>query len=340
MGGKENLLKNIKSALVTGGGGFVGGAVVRMLLENNIHCRVLGRNRYPDIESLGAECRVGDICEEQTVMQATKGVDCVFHVAALAGIWGKWQTYYDINVGGTGNVIEGCRKNGVPCLVYTSTPSVVFREYDINGENESLPYATRFLCHYAKSKVEAEKMVLKANGPRLKSCAIRPHLIWGPGDPHLVPRLIESGRKGKLAIVGSGKNLVDISYIDNVAHAHILAARNLSTSGSCGGKAYFIGQEKPVVLWDWINTLFSELGIPVVKKKVPFSVAWRVGSVYEMVYSLLGIKREPRMTRFLACQLAHSHFFSHENAEKDLNYKPVVSMEEGMKRLIAWAEEL
>ncbi|BCL60873.1 3-beta hydroxysteroid dehydrogenase [Desulfomarina profundi] len=340
MGGRETLLKNIDTALVTGGGGFVGKAVVRLLLENNVKCRVIGRNRYPDIESLGVDCRVGDIRDRQAVIRASKGVDCVFHVAALAGIWGKWKTYYDINVVGTENVLEGCRKNGVPYLVYTSTPSVVFSKKNIAGEDESLPYATRFLCHYARSKVLAEKMVLMANNQLVKSCAIRPHLIWGPGDPHLVPRLIESGRKRKLAIVGSGKNLVDITFIENVAHAHVLAAENLSTSATSGGKAYFIGQEKPVALWEWINTLFMELGIPPVEKKVSFTVARRLGAVYEMMYTLFRLQGEPRMTRFLAYQLAHSHYFSHENAEKDLNYRPIVSLEEGMKMLVAWAKAL
>ncbi|WP_457576515.1 NAD-dependent epimerase/dehydratase family protein [Desulfomarina sp.] len=340
MGGRETLLKNIDTALVTGGGGFVGKAVVRLLLENNVNCRVIGRKSYPEIESLGVDCRVGDIRDRQAVIQASKGVDCVFHVAALAGIWGKWKAYYDTNVVGTENVLEGCRKNGVPYLVYTSTPSVVFSQKNIAGEDEALPYATRFLCHYAKSKVLAEKMVLLANSLQVKSCAIRPHLVWGPGDPHLVPRLIESGRKGKLAIVGSGKNLVDITFIENVAHAHVLAADNLSTSATSAGKAYFIGQEKPVVLWEWINTLFMELGIPPLRKKVSFPVACGVGAVYEMIYTLFRLRGEPRMTRFLAYQLAHSHFFSHENAEKDLNYRPVVSIEEGMKQLVAWAKAL
>lgn len=340
MGGRETLLKNIDTALVTGGGGFVGKAVVRLLLENNVKCRVIGRNRYPDIESLGVDCRVGDIRDRQAVIQASKGVDCVFHVAALAGIWGKWKTYYDINVIGTENVLEGCRKNGVPYLVYTSTPSVVFSQKDIAGKDESLPYATRFLCHYARSKVLAEKRVLQASNRQVKSCAIRPHLIWGPEDPHLVPRLIESGIKGKLAIVGSGKNLVDITFIENVAHAHVLAAKNLSTSATSAGKAYFIGQEEPVALWEWINTLFMELGIPPVTKKVSFPVARRFGAVYEMIYTLFKLPGEPRMTRFLAYQLAHSHYFSHENAEKDLNYRPIVSLEEGMKLLVAWAKAL
>lgn len=340
MGGRETLLKNIDTALVTGGGGFVGKAVVRLLLENNVQCRVLGRNRYPEIESLGVDCRVGDIRDRQAVIEASRGVDCVFHVAALAGIWGKWKTYYDINVAGTENILEGCRKNGVPYLVYTSTPSVVFSQQNIAGEDETLPYATRFLCHYARSKVMAEKMVLLANNQVVKSCAIRPHLIWGPGDPHLVPRLIEQGRKGKLAIVGSGKNLVDITFIENVAHAHVLAAENLSTSATCAGKAYFIGQEKPVALWEWINSLFVELGMVPVRKKVPFTVACGVGAVYEILYRLFRLQGEPRMTRFLAYQLAHSHFFSHKNAEKDFNYRPIVSIEEGMKLLVAWANTL
>jgi nucleoside-diphosphate-sugar epimerase len=336
MGTKETLSPSIKQALVTGGGGFVGKAIVRRLLESGVSTSVLGRHRYPEVESLGGQCIVGDLGDYATVKRAVEGVDIVFHVAALAGIWGAWKDYYSTNVVGTENIVEGCRKNKVPMLVYTSTPSVVFNRTDIRGGDERLEYAEKYLCHYAKSKVMAEKAVLGANCPTLLTCAIRPHLIWGPGDPHLLPRLLASGRKKMLKRVGDGSNLVDISYIDNVADAHILAAKNLSGKGTAAGKPYFISQGEPVNLWDWINELFAAMNIDRVQASLSFPVAYRLGAVLEAMYKIGGSAKEPKMTRFLAEQLAKSHYFSIKNARNDLNYDPVISTTEGLRRTIQW----
>ncbi|NOR25098.1 MAG: NAD-dependent epimerase/dehydratase family protein [Desulforhopalus sp.] len=326
----------MKKALVTGGGGFVGKAVVKRLLELGVKTMVLGRHRYPDIELLGAECTVGNVSDAGLIDKATEGVDIVFHVAALAGIWGSWNEYYATNVLGTEVVVSSCRKNAVPMLVYTSTPSVVFNRIDIEGGDESLAYADEYLCNYAKSKVLAERTVLGANCASLLTCAIRPHLIWGPGDPHLLPRLLESGSKKILKRVGDGSNLVDISYIDNVAHAHILAAKNLSEKGTAAGKPYFISQGEPVNLWDWINELFVAMNIDEVKASLSFPVAYRLGAVLEALYKITRLKKEPKMTRFLAEQLAKSHYFSIENAQKDLGYEPVISTAEGLRRTVQW----
>ncbi len=326
----------ISKALVTGGGGFVGKAVVKRLIDLGVETRVIGRHSYPEVEAMGASCLVGNITDEKIIARATEGVDIVFHVAALAGIWGPWKAYYETNVLGTEKVIAGCRKNRVPMLVYTSTPSVVFNRADICGGDERLGYADRFLCHYAKSKVMAEKMVLTANSPVLATCALRPHLIWGPGDPHLLPRLLASGRKRQLKRVGSGANLVDISYIDNVADAHILAAGNLAGKGTAGGKAYFISQGTPVNLWQWIDELFAMMDIPKVRSDISFGMAFRLGLVLETAYRFLQLNREPRMTRFLAEQLAKSHYFSIAAARRDLGYSPDVSTEEGLRRTVQW----
>ena len=326
----------MKKIVVTGGGGFVGKAIVRMALERNVDCTVIGRNRYADLESLGVRCLVGDIRDENSVSMAVRGADTVFHVAALAGIWGAWSEYHSINVVGTKNVVSACRTGSVGHLIYTSTPSVVFDRDDIRGGDETLPYPQRFLCNYAKSKVMAEKMVLAANDRNLATCAIRPHLIWGPGDPHLVPRLLMKGKRRELKRVGDGTNFVDISYIDNVAHAHILAAENLAGIRSAAGKAYFMSQCQPVNLWEWINDLFQRIGIEPVTDVVPFKVAYAAGAALEMFYMLCGKKNEPRMTRFLSEQLAKSHYFSCEAIERDLGYSPVVSTEAGMEKLVEW----
>lgn len=326
----------MKRVLITGGGGFVGKAIARQLLQENVDCFVLGRNDYPELASEGVTCIKGDITDRECTFEKIRNFDVVYHVAALAGIWGNRDQFHSINVTGTDNIIEACLFNNIPALVHTSTPSVVFGGFDIEGGNEKMSYPQRFLCHYAHTKAIAEQHILQVDQNTLKTCAIRPHLVWGPGDPHLIPRLVERGKNRKLKVVGDGQNMVDISYIDNVATAHILAAKNLLTTAEASGKAYFIGQEKPVKLWEWVNDLFRQLNIPPVKKKVPLSVAYGVGQILEIYHGLFLQAREPAMTRFLAQQLGKSHYFSHEQATRDFGYLPTISIEEGMERLLHW----
>ncbi len=327
-------------ALITGGGGFVGKAIVRQLLKEGVDCAIIGRKRYPELEEIGVKCFQGDVSDHEFIVKCLRGYDAVFHVAALAGIWGGWKQYYNTNVVGTENIITGCKENNIPVLVYTSTPSVVFDREDIINGDETLPYPSKFLCNYAKSKMIAEKIILSIPQEDIATCAIRPHLIWGPEDPHLIPRLLQRGKAGTLKIVGNGLNKVDITYIDNVAHAHILAAKNLFNSKSAAGKSYFISQEKPVILWDWVNELFEKSGIKQIRRKVPLSVALVSGGILEAFYGLLNIENEPKMTRFLAEQLARSHYFSHSMAKRDLGYLPIVTIEEGMDRLLYWLKSI
>ena len=323
-------------ALVIGGGGFVGSAIVRQLLDMGAGVAVLGRNHYPHLQKFDVRQIQGDILDSDQLIRAMQGYDTVFHVAAKAGIWGPKQEYEQINVAGTRNVLGACFASGVVSLVYTSTPSVVFDRSDLNGADESTPYARRFLCYYAASKAVAEQMVLAANSEVLKTCAIRPHLVWGPGDPHLLPRLVERGRRRQLKIIGSGRNLVDISYVDNVADAHVLAAVNLNSTATAAGNAYFISQGVPVNLWSWINGLFKQLNIEPVHKKVGFGTAYAAGTLMEGIYIWFRLEKEPPMTRFLAEQLARSHWFSIDRARKDLGYTPRVSTPEGLERVVKW----
>ena len=328
--------ERMKRALVTGGGGFIGGAIARQLLADGVSVSVVGRGVYPALESLGVECLRGDIRDHDFLTRAFTGHDTIFHAAAKAGIWGPLKEYEATNVTGTLNVIRACRENQIPRLVYTSTPSVVFNGEDIEGADETLPYATRTLCHYAATKIQAEKEVLKANALNLRTTAIRPHLVWGPGDNHLIPRLVERGRSGRLRIIGDGRNRVDIAYIENVVSAHILAARNLvSEKASAAGEAFFIGQENPVCLWEWVNLLFARLDMAPVTRKVPFTIGKAMGYFLEKIHGLLLPGKEPVMTRFIAHQLARSHWFSHEKANRLLGYRQLVSTEAGMDRLVA-----
>jgi nucleoside-diphosphate-sugar epimerase len=202
---------DLGKTLITGGGGFVGKAVAERCLAAGLETFIVGRNHYPDLARRGAHCIVGNINDRKFTDKALAGMNTVFHVAALAGIWGPWHDYYTTNVVGTENVISSCKKNKVATLVHTSTPSVVFNRESIGGGDERLPYAESPLCSYARSKIMAERAVLSANSDSLKTCALRPHLVWGPGDPHLIPRLVERGRQGRLRQVVEGDNLVDIS---------------------------------------------------------------------------------------------------------------------------------
>ena len=329
----------MKRVIVTGGGGFVGKAVVRLLLARGIEVTVIGRNPYPEVVKMGARVACGDIRDRDFLTTAFRDHDTVFHVAAKAGIWGDYQEYFAINVLGTENVLAACGKNGIKRLIYTSTPSVVFGRRDLAAADESTPYADAFLCHYAATKALAEQKVLAANSARLLTCALRPHLVWGPGDTNLIPRLVARGRGRQLKMVGNGTNLVDISYIDNVAGAHVLAAENLEHAASAAGRAYFISQGEPVNLWDWINELFTQLDIPKVTKRVSLPKALVAGVLLEKIYLLLRKREEPPMTRFLAEQLAKSHWFSMAAARRDLGYTAEVSTAQGMQRLVAWLRQ-
>lgn len=321
-------------ALVTGGGGFLGRYIVAELLARGDSVRVLGRSRYPALEQQGVEAIQADIREEEAVVKALEGIDVVFHVAALPVLWGKWEELYSINVDGTRNVLQACKRQGVRRLVYTSTPSVVFDQTDLCAIDEAYPYPDRYICHYPATKAIAEKLVLDAHAKGdLLTVALRPHLVWGPGDRHLIPRVLERAKAGQLYIVGDGSNRVDITYVENAAAAHVLAADCLQPGAPVAGRAYFISQGEPVLLWDFINQLLERIGVPKITKAVSYRAAWTIGAFLELLYGVLPLRGEPRMTRFLASQLARSHYFDITRARRDLGYSPRVSTAEGLERL-------
>jgi nucleoside-diphosphate-sugar epimerase len=267
-------------------------------------------------------------------------MDVVFHVAAMTGIWGKRKAFRDINVSGTKNVIAGCRTHGVGRLVYTSSPSVVFGEDDLCGVDESQPYPDRYLGHYPATKAAAERAVLDTNASKLATVALRPHLIFGPGDPHLIPRVIARARQGRLIQVGDGKNLVDITYIDNAAEAHLQAAEALAGVAACAGRAYFISQGEPVLLWPWLNGLLTAIGAPRTTRSISYRRAYHAGALLEALHRVFSVKREPRLTRFLAAQLSKTHYFDISAARRDFGYQPRIDNEEGLRRLIEWVRGL
>jgi nucleoside-diphosphate-sugar epimerase len=323
-------------AFVTGAAGFLGLYVVEQLVARGDQVRALARRKSPELAALGVEVVEADVRDREAVVAACQGMDCVFHVAGVAGIWGPWQQFYEINTLGTQHVIEGCRQHGVPKLVYTSSPSVTFDGRDQCGVDESAPYPTRWMCHYPHSKALAEQQVLAANdNSRLLTCSLRPHLIWGPRDRHLIPRLIARARSGQLRRVGDGRNMVDMVYVENAAQAHLAAADALAPGSPVGGMAYFITQGEPVNCWQWIDQLLGLAELPPVSRSIPLGVAYTLGAGMEAAYALLGRKDEPRMTRFLATQLGKHHYFDISRAKRDFGYQPTISSDEGMRRLRA-----
>lgn len=320
--------------IVTGAGGFLGRNLAAALFSKGHKVWNFSRKHHPQLQAMGIETLCGNLQNAADVMTAFKGMDVVFHVASRVGIWGEYDDYYRTNVIGTENVINACRAHGITKLIYTSTPSVVFDGHDICGADETKPYSQKFYNYYSETKTIAEQMVLKANDEKLSTVALRPHQIIGPDDPHLVPRLVNAAKLGRLKIVGSGKNLVDVTYIQNAVDAHVLAFEKLSPQSRVAGQAYFIGQERPVVLWDFINEILARHNLPKITKKVPSGLAFNIGLFFESWYRFFKINGEPPMTRFVSLQFSRSHYFSHEKAKNDFGYDPKISIEQALDLIV------
>jgi len=323
-------------ALVTGGGGFLGKAIVKRLRERGDEVCSFSRNPHPELTEMGVEHCRGELADAGAVKRAAEGCDIIFHVAAKAGVWGPYEEFYRANVLGTKHVIDACRLHGIKRLVHTSSPSVVFDGSDMEGVDESVPYPEHFEAFYPQTKAEAEQLVLQANDQTLATVALRPHLIWGPEDNHLVPRILARGAKGALLKLGSRECLVDTVYIDNAALAHLQAADHLAVGSVVAGKAYFLSQGEPLPIWDVVNRILDAGGLPPVTRIISPSLAYTIGAILEKVYGLLNLKGEPRMTRFVAKELSTSHWFDLSAARNDFGYQPEVTFDEGIERLREW----
>ena len=319
---------------MTGGGGFLGRALVRLLLERGETVRSFSRTMHPELSAWGVAQFQGDLSDAEAVMDACSGVEAVFHAAAKAGVWGPAGQFHAVNVIGTRNVIAACRRQKVARLIYTSSPSVVFHGGDMAGADESTPYPSRYSAVYPRTKALAEQAVLQAARQGLPAVVLRPHLIWGPGDPHLVPRIISRARR--LRRVGSGRNLVDTIYIDNAAAAHVLAESRLRDDPALTGRIYFISQDAPMPLWEMIDSILGCAGLPPVRRRIAPWLAWTIGALCEAAYSALRVEAEPPMTRFVARELATAHWFDIGAAKRDLGYVPEVTTAEGLARLTEW----
>jgi nucleoside-diphosphate-sugar epimerase len=305
----------------------------------------ISRGRYPELEQAGVTCFQADLGREVAedadgvLRRAARGRDAIFHAAAKAGIWGSRDDFWSANIEATRNVIEAALREGVPRLVHTSSPSACFTGASEVMADETLPLATQFLAHYPESKAIAERMALGADGAALSVTVQRPHLIFGPGDPHLLPRLVERGRRGRLKRVGSGTNQVTLCYVENAAAAQLAAAERLGPGAPHAGKAYFIGQLQPVLLWEWIDELFAALDVPPVRSSISWRSAHRIGAICEALWRVLPLGGEPPMTRFVAGQLSTSHSYTLEPAARDFGYREVVPLDVAMERTLGWLRE-
>jgi nucleoside-diphosphate-sugar epimerase len=319
--------------LVTGGGGFLGQAICRQLVARGHSVRSMNRQRYPALDAIGVEQRSADVASLDLVIEAASGVEAIIHSAGRVGAWGRVEDYYETNVRGTDNVLAACELNEIDKLVLTSSPSVVHNGADLEGVDESMPYATHFSSAYAQTKALAEQRVLAANSAQLATVALRPHFIWGPGDPNLLPRILGRARRGQLRLIGDVAKKIDTVYVDNAAEAHVLAVEKIALGSPIAGKVYFISQGEPITHEALVSSWLKADGFPPETRHVPVGLARFLGAALETIYQTLGISSEPPLTRFLVEQMSTSHWFNIDAARRDLGYAPRVSMAEGLARL-------
>lgn len=315
--------------LVTGAAGFLGSALVQALLDAGHEVRALVRR---PVELGAAEIVLGDLRDREALARASEGIDLVFHTAAKAGGWGDPAEYEAVNVAGTEALLAAARASGVRAFVYTSSPSVVFDGRPIEGGDERLPYARRFLADYPRTKALAEGKVLGFQG--MTTVSLRPHLIWGPGDRHLLPRLVARGRR--LKRVGPGDPRTDTIYIDNCVHAHLLAgARALEAPEVVAGKPYFVSDDAPIGLWTMADRLLEAAGAPPIRGRIPGGVARVAAGLLEGWHRLRRDEREPLVTRFAVEQFLAPQWYDISAAKRDLGYAPLVGIDEGLAALRA-----
>ena len=328
--------------LLTGYGGFLGAEIARQLLSAGWQVRGVARGAYPELVSAGVEGHQADICDRESVMNLCKDCDAIIHTAAKAGVWGAWDEYYQVNTAANSNLLEAAHTNKVRAFVFTSSPSVTFAGEHQSGIDESVPYPEKWLCHYPHTKALAEQDVLAAaQVGNIQACALRPHLIWGEGDPHLFPRVIQRAQSGRLRRVGLGTNLIDTVHVRSAAWAHVQSLRQLmDRDEKLNGQALFLSDDQPVECWSWVSRILEGAGVEVTKKSISFRLAYAAGAMLEASYRMLGRQSEPPMTRFVAAQLALDHYFDMSRARELLGYNPEIDRDAEFAKCQPWLQSL
>ncbi len=325
-------------SLVTGACGFVGAEIARALEARGDEVIAIDLAEECPVE--GAEYRRIDITDKAAVMEACKGVDTIIHNASIVHTkQNKKDFVWAVNLGGTKNMLEAAQQHGVKRFVYISSGSVVYEGKDIENGDESLPYSSVSQAPYADSKIAAEKYVLSANGKGgVATTALRPHVVFGPGDRRFMPALLNQARSGRLRVqVGRGVWLSDYTYVSNLIDAVILADEALADDGLesvAAGQAYFITNGEPMPFWDFVRKVAARLGFPPIKYRAPKSLVYAIAAVKEGIDTLKGgtLNAEDGLTRFAIRYMCTHHYFSIEKARRDLGYNPSVSVDEGIER--------
>jgi 2-alkyl-3-oxoalkanoate reductase len=324
-----------RHSLVTGGSGFIGRALVSALRERGDLVTVVDLGARPyrdDVTFVDADVR-----DREAMGRAIEGVDTVFHNASIVHTKrNREQTVWEVNLGGSRNVLEACVASGVPRLIYVSSASAVYEGKDIENGTEALPYARVSQAPYADSKIAAEREILEANGRGgVATCAIRPHVVFGPGDNRFLPAILERARNGKLRFSVGWRNdkLSDFTYVTNVSDALLLADERLGPGSPVAGQAYFITNGEPMPFFDFVNWILRELDMPQIRYAVPYPVAYAAAAIAETLDTLRGgtLNAEDGLSRFAVKYMCTHHYFSIDKARRELGYEPRVSLAEGVR---------
>lgn len=321
--------------LVTGAGSLLLGGVAAALHARGDEVVCLQRRMATFAGSDDVQQVLGDARDQAAVRQAATGCDAIVHGAARVGVVGSWAEFEGVNVRGTANVLHNARARGVSRVVHVSTPSVAHSGHSIVGAGADPAVTGRHGAYYAESKAIAEQAALAANTDEMGVVAVRPHLVWGPGDTQLVGRIVERAAAGRLAMVGDGSALIDSTYIDNAISAHVAALDAVHPGAVCAGRAYVIANGEPRTVHELIEGICVAAGVPFAPRHVPVRLALGLGSVVERVWPRLR-DDEPPITRFLAEQLGTAHWFDPRPARNDLGWSPHVSLADGFELLRQW----
>ena len=321
--------------LVTGTGSLLLGGIASELLRRGDEVVCLQRRPVAFVGHQNAQEVLADICDAEAVTLAAKGCDAIIHGAARVGVVGSQKEFYDTNVRGTENILRVTEQHNISRLVFVSTPSVAHTGHSLVGAPAGGAEIGRSRSFYAESKAIAERTVLNARNERLAVVAIRPHLVWGPGDTQLVGRIVERAASGRLAVIGTGNALVDSTYIDNAISAHIAALDALHIGSACDGNAYVVSNGEPRTVNELMRSMCESAGVTFEPRHLSLALGIRLGSLIERVWPLMR-SSEPPVTRFVAEQLGTAHWFDQRAVQKDLQWAPTVTLDEGFERLTQW----